>query len=77
MLKKVHLDDMGSFLRLDVSTRWKVTYMMLESGIKYHRAFNSLTFNNRSYKLFPSNKEWERAEKMCAFLAPHYIILLT
>ena len=48
--------------------------MMLESAIKYRHVFNSLTFNDRSYKLCPSNEEWERAEKMCAFLAPFYHI---
>ena len=48
--------------------------MMLESAIKYHRAFNSLTFNDISYRLCPSNEEWERAKKMCAFLAPFYYI---
>ena len=73
-VEELHLDDIGSFLRLDVSTRWNATYMMLESAIKYRRAFNSLTFNGRSYTLCPSNEEWERAEKMCAFLAPFYQI---
>ena len=48
--------------------------MMLESAIKYRHAFNSLTFNDRSYTLCPSNEEWERAKKMCAFLAPFYYI---
>ena len=67
-VEEVHLDDIGSFLRLDVSTRWNATYMMLENAIKY------LTFNDRSYKLCPSNEKWERAEKMCAFLAPFYHI---
>ena len=73
-VEEVHLDDISSFLRLDVSTRWNATYMMLESVIKYRRAFNSLTFNDRSYMLCPSNEEWERAEKMCAFLALFYHI---
>ena len=53
----MHLDDIGSFLRLDGSTRWNSTYMMLESAIKYCRAFNSLTFNDRSYALCPTNEE--------------------
>ena len=48
--------------------------MMLESAIKYRCAFNSLTFNDRNYTLCPSNEEWERAEKICAFLAPFYQI---
>ena len=73
-VEEVHLDDIGSFLRFDVSTRWNATYMMLENAIKYHHSFNSLTFNDRSYTLCPSNDEWEKAEKMCAFLAPFYQI---
>ena len=55
-VEEVHLDDVGSLLRLDVSTRWNVTYVMLESAIKYCRAFNSLTFNDRSYMFCPSNE---------------------
>ena len=56
-VEEVHLDDTGSFLRLDVSTRWNATYMMLESTINYHRAFNSLTFNYISDMLCPANEE--------------------
>ena len=61
-VEEVHLDDIGSFLSLDVSTRWNATYMMLESVIL------SITV------LCPSNEERERGEKMCAFLAPFYHI---
>ena len=57
-----------------MSTRWNSTYMMLESAIKYCRDFNSLPFNDRSYKLCSSYEEWERVEKMCALLAPFYHI---
>ena len=56
-VEEVYLDDIGSFLRLDVSTRWNATYMMLEIAIKYRRAFNSLTFNDRSDMLCPPNEE--------------------
>ena len=75
-VEEVHLDDVGSFLRLDVSTRWNATYVMLESAIKYRRAFNNLTFNDRSYMLCSSNEKWERVENMCAFLAPSYHITI-
>ena len=47
---------------------------MLESAINYRRAFNSLTFNDRSYTFCPSNEELERMGKICAFLASFYHI---
>ena len=49
--------------------------MMLESAIKYRRAFKSFTFNDRSCTLCPSNEEFERMEKICAFLASFYHII--
>ena len=57
-----------------MSTTWNATYMMLEIAIKYCHVFNSLTFNDRSYKFCPSNEDWERAEKMCSFLIQFYHI---
>ena len=57
-----------------MSTGWNAIYKMLESVVKYRCAFTSLTFNDKSYKLCPSNEEWERAKKMCTFLAPFYHI---
>jgi len=51
-------------LRMDVATRWNSTYLMLESAIRYRRAFASLTIRDRNYIHYPSNDEWKRAEKM-------------
>ncbi|GAU39188.1 hypothetical protein TSUD_147960 [Trifolium subterraneum] len=74
-IEEVHLTNVvGGFLRLDVSTRWNATYMMLESAIRYRRAFINLSYNDKNYRHCPSIEEWERAEKMCAFLAPFYNI---
>lgn len=71
----MHLSNAGgSFLRLDVSTRWNSTYMMLESAIKYRRAFSSLSYNDTNYKHRPTIEEWERAEMICSFLALFYTI---
>ena len=75
-VEEVNLDDIRSFTRLGVSTIWNASYMMLESAIKYRCAFNSLTFNDRSYNLCPSNEEWEKAKK-CVLSWSHFIILLT
>lgn len=74
-VRVVHLSDAGgSFLRLDVSTRWNSTYMMLESAIRYRRAFTSLSFDDSNYKSCPTSEEWERAERICNFLEPFYNI---
>ena len=59
-------------LRLDVPTRWNSTYIMLESALRYRRAFASFTIRDRKYKCCPSNEEWKRAEKLCEFLKPFY-----
>ena len=59
-------------LRLDVPTRWNSTYIMLESALRYCRAFASFTIRDRKYKCCPSNEEWKRAEKLCEFLKPFY-----
>ncbi|KZV17238.1 hypothetical protein F511_20769, partial [Dorcoceras hygrometricum] len=64
--------DTSISLRLDVSTRWNSTYLMLESAIKYKKAFASLQLNDRNYKYCPSSEEWLRGEKICEFLEPFY-----
>ncbi|KAH7677493.1 Tam3-transposase (Ac family) protein [Dioscorea alata] len=48
------------------------TYLMLDTVIKYKRAFAFLQLNNRNYKYCPSNEEWKRGEKICEFLEPFY-----
>ncbi|XP_027347945.1 zinc finger BED domain-containing protein RICESLEEPER 2-like [Abrus precatorius] len=59
-------------LRLDVSTRWNSTYLMLESTIKYEKAFDILQVVDRNYKYCPSYEEWRKGEKLCEFLEPFY-----
>ncbi|XP_019173487.1 PREDICTED: zinc finger BED domain-containing protein RICESLEEPER 2-like [Ipomoea nil] len=61
-------------LSTDVPTCWNSTYVMLDSAIRYRRVFCSLELQDRNYKCCPSNEEWSRAEKMCAFLYPFYAI---
>eukprot|EP00256_Glycine_max_P070816 XP_025985411.1 zinc finger BED domain-containing protein DAYSLEEPER-like [Glycine max] len=45
---------------------------MLESALRYRRAFASFTIRDRKYKCCPSNEEWKRAEKLCDFLKTFY-----
>jgi len=61
-------------LRLDVPTRWTSTFLMIESGLKYRRAFGSFTICDRNFKHCPTPEEWKRAERMCEFLRPLYNI---
>ena len=56
-------------LRLDVCTRWNSTYTMLESAIRYRRAFSSLQLIDRNYKFAPTNEEWTRGRKCVTFCA--------
>ena len=64
--------DISMHLCLDVSTRWNSTYLMLESALKYKRAFTSLALSDKNYKHCPSIDEWKRGELICGFLKPFY-----
>nr|GMC71423.1 zinc finger BED domain-containing protein RICESLEEPER 2-like [Ipomoea batatas] len=66
--------NMTCGLSTDVPTRWNSTYVMLDSAIRYRRVFCSLQLQDRNYKCCPSDEEWSRGEKMCAFLYPFYAI---
>ncbi|XP_072058124.1 zinc finger BED domain-containing protein RICESLEEPER 1-like [Arachis hypogaea] len=48
----------------DVTTRWNSTYIMLESAIKYRKAFEYLKATDHAYKHSPSVDEWGRAERI-------------
>lgn len=48
-------------LKLDAPTRWNSTFAMLESALKYCRAFGIFTIHDRHYKYCPSSEEWKRA----------------
>jgi len=61
-------------LRMDVATRWNSTYLMLETAIRYRRAFGCLAIRDKNYVHCPSSDEWKRAEKMCEFLKPFYVM---
>nr|XP_029150771.1 zinc finger BED domain-containing protein RICESLEEPER 2-like [Arachis hypogaea] len=56
----------------DVTTRWNSTYIMLESAIKYRKAFEYLKATDHAYKHCPLVDEWGRDERICEFLYPFY-----
>ena len=66
--------DTSIGLRSDCITRWNSTYAILESAIKYRRAFQSLSLVHKNYKWCPSNDEWVRAISIWEFLKQFHII---
>ena len=54
-------------LRLDVSTRWNSTYTILESAIRYRRAFSSLQLIDRNYKFAQQMKNGQGGRKCVSF----------
>ncbi|KAF7831896.1 zinc finger BED domain-containing protein RICESLEEPER 2-like [Senna tora] len=64
--------ETGLGVRLDVTTRWNSTYLMLESALHYQKAFTRLNLIDRNYKYCPSVEEWKRATKMREFLEPFF-----
>nr|GMD66309.1 zinc finger BED domain-containing protein RICESLEEPER 2-like [Ipomoea batatas] len=66
--------DTSIGFKLDMPICWKSSYLMLDSAIKYKKAFASLELIDRNYKFCPLVEEWERCEKICEFLEPFYDI---
>ncbi|XP_031255581.1 zinc finger BED domain-containing protein RICESLEEPER 2-like [Pistacia vera] len=61
-------------LRLDVSTRYNSTFLMLETALIYRHVFVALSIIDLSYKFCPSDDEWDRGLRICKFLEPFYDI---
>ncbi|OMO94153.1 hypothetical protein CCACVL1_06142 [Corchorus capsularis] len=64
-------------LRQDIQTRWNSTYLMLESSIYFRKAFAHLEISDSNFKSCPSKDEWDRIERLTAFLADFYEIFWT
>ncbi|GAU47860.1 hypothetical protein TSUD_243850 [Trifolium subterraneum] len=69
----------GKSLCLDVITRWKSTYLMLESAEPFQVAFDKLDFEDPSYlKYFgagscpPNFDDWDKARALMKFLKIFY-----
>ncbi|CAN6215278.1 unnamed protein product [Urochloa humidicola] len=57
---------------LDVVTRWNSTYLMLETALKYRRAYAALRQNDPQYTHEPSTRDWKVAKKLYTMLEPFY-----
>ncbi|XP_010426130.1 PREDICTED: zinc finger BED domain-containing protein RICESLEEPER 2-like isoform X1 [Camelina sativa] len=55
-------------LVMDVRTRWNSTHLMLSRAIQFKDVLRNLSEVEPSYKWFPSELEWSRAELICEFL---------
>uniref|UniRef100_A0A2N9IWT7 BED-type domain-containing protein n=1 Tax=Fagus sylvatica TaxID=28930 RepID=A0A2N9IWT7_FAGSY len=61
-------------VRQDVPTRWNSTYLMIETCLKYRRAFVHLSSIDSNFNTCPSEEEWDRLEKIANILEPFYDI---
>nr|KAJ0187212.1 hypothetical protein LSAT_V11C900468750 [Lactuca sativa] len=66
---------------LDVSTKWKSTYLMLESALKYRKAFNRLEedgYYARFFNVGPSSllNEVDAKKSMMSLKSGHLVILI-
>lgn len=64
-----------SLVCLDVETRWNSTYLMLESALKFERAFSNMEFRDSKYaqelskgKGLPTSEDWNYARRFLPFL---------
>jgi hypothetical protein len=61
-----------SIVKLDVSTRWNSTYIMLESALKFQKAFKRLSEKCADFVLMqdgcPNNVDWDNARCFVNFL---------
>ena len=58
--------------KIDISTRWNSTYLMLEDCLELKRAFESLARQEPEYTYAPSLEEGEKAKMVCRFLKTFY-----
>ena len=64
-------------LRLDVPTRWNSTYVMLESALRYHRAFASFTIRDKfSFFFLHKSLTWRNKCEVPTLLPPITYCLL-
>ncbi|XP_057730888.1 zinc finger BED domain-containing protein RICESLEEPER 2-like [Arachis stenosperma] len=70
-IKEARIQD-KCIVQLDVPTRWNSTYTMLESGLKFQKAFKRLGERDTEYALMqggiPRNIDWDNAKHLMEFL---------
>ncbi|KAM3337023.1 hypothetical protein P3S68_032723 [Capsicum galapagoense] len=80
-VEKVKLDTNG-LLSLDVETRWNSTYLMLNTAVKFEKAFSRMNIDDHKYIKYcldskgkiehPSSKDWKDMNIFLNFLEIFY-----
>ncbi|XP_055835200.1 zinc finger BED domain-containing protein RICESLEEPER 2-like [Solanum dulcamara] len=84
-VKKVKIDTHG-LLTLDIETRWNSTYMMLDTTVKFERAFSKMYDDDHKYLKYcletnnvgghPSIDDWKNVKVFINFLEIFYQVTL-
>ena len=75
MIKEARIQEKCT-VQLDVPTRWNSTFLMLESALKFQKAFKRLGERDTEYALMqggiPRNDDWDNARVFVRFLRIFY-----
>lgn len=83
-IENVKIESKGLVI-MDVSTRWNSTFLMLQSAIKFRKAFDRLKEDDGHYVRYfqgelkngpPEASDWVSAEDFAVFLKPFYDVTL-
>ena len=66
--------DANRGLKQDLPTRWNSTFLMLSNALYFRTVFEHLELTDLNFKACSSTIEWERAEQLCKFLEPFYVL---